>query len=56
MKHIMICKVCGNYSLKEICCGEKCVKVGPPKYKVGDPYAKYRRIVKLEDYKEKGLI
>tara|TARA_Y100000310_G_C20509416_1_gene728062 strand:- start:492 stop:662 length:171 start_codon:yes stop_codon:yes gene_type:complete len=56
MKHIMTCNVCGNYSLKDVCCKEKCIKVGPPKFKPKDPYAKYRRTVKLKEYKEQGFL
>lgn len=42
--------------MKEICCGEKSVKVGPAKFKPEDPYADYRRKVKKEQLIERGLI
>ena len=56
MKHIMKCTKCGNYSMKELCCGIKTVNSGPPKFSPEDVYGEYRRKAKLETYKKQGVI
>ena len=57
MKHILKCPSCGNYTMKEDCgCGGRAVTVIPPKYRVEDKYAKYRRKVKEEELKKRGLL
>ena len=57
MKHILKCKACGRYSLKEACvCGGKAKSPCPPKYSPEDNYGKYRRQAKKEIYSEKGFI
>jgi len=37
-------------------CGQEAVKHVPPKYSPVDKYGKYRRKVKLQSFKESGLI
>lgn len=57
MKHILKCKSCGNYTMKETCsCGSEAVKAGPAKYSPQDAYAKYRRAAKAEAMKKAGLL
>jgi len=47
MKHILRCKKCGKYTMKEKCsCGGIAVTVRPPKFSIEDKYAKYRREAK----------
>ena len=53
MKHILKCKKCGEYGLRENClCGGKKVSPAPPKYSPDDKYGKYRREYK----KQNGLL
>ncbi|MBS3121488.1 ribosome biogenesis protein [Candidatus Woesearchaeota archaeon] len=56
MQHILKCQKCNKYTLKKECCGEKTIETKPPKYSPEDKYAKYRREVKADDRKGKGLI
>ena len=58
MKHILRCKGCGAYTLKETCpeCNKEAVKPVPPKYSPVDKYGKYRRKVKLQSLKKDDLI
>lgn len=57
MKHILKCTKCGKYTMEEGCsCGSKAALAVPPKYSPEDKYAEYRRQVKKEDLKNKGLI
>ncbi len=57
MKHILKCKSCGSYTLKEKCkCGEKAFMVKPAKYSPEDAYAKYRIISKQEERKRNNMI
>ncbi|MFC1751305.1 nucleolar RNA-binding Nop10p family protein [Pseudomonadota bacterium] len=56
-KHLLKCQECGKYSMKEKCsCGGKAINIKPPKYSPEDPYAKYRREAKEEDWKKKGYL
>ncbi|MCX6778058.1 MAG: RNA-protein complex protein Nop10 [Candidatus Micrarchaeota archaeon] len=45
-KKIMRCRVCGKYTMRETCCGEKTASAHPPKFSPEDKYAHYRRIAK----------
>ncbi len=56
--HILKCKECGTYTLKDKCpeCGSSAVSQIPAKYSPEDPYGKYRREAKKEMLKEKGLL
>jgi H/ACA ribonucleoprotein complex subunit 3 len=58
MKHILKCRECNIYTMKENCekCGTKTVPVKPPKYSPEDKYSKYRRIASLENRKKEGLV
>lgn len=57
MKHILRCRDCGNYTMKESCiCGGVAVNPKPPKYSPEDHYARYRREAKEEDLKRQGLL
>ena len=57
MTNLLKCTVCGKYTLNETCsCGGKALSPKPPKYSPEDPYAKYRRIAKKEEWKEKGYL
>jgi len=57
MIHILRCKACGKYSLKEDClCGGKATLIIPPKFSPLDKYAEYRRKIKMAEWKEKGLV
>ena len=58
MKHILKCKSCGAYTLKDKCskCGEEVLRPIPPKYSPDDKYGKYRRKVKLSSLEKDGLI
>lgn len=57
MKHILKCKACGRYTLKEKCdCGEKALSMKPAKYSPKDAYAIYRIKVKEKERKKQGLI
>jgi H/ACA ribonucleoprotein complex subunit 3 len=56
--HILKCKECGTYTVREKCpkCGGEAVPTIPAKYSPEDPYGKYRREAKKEMLKEKGLL
>ena len=58
MKKILICKICHNYTMKQECseCGGKTVEAKPAKFSLDDKYAAYRREVKEEERRRKGLI
>jgi len=54
MLHILKCRECGSYGLKEKCsCGATRVKPKPPKYSPEDKYGKYRREYKEEQKESK---
>ncbi|MBU0981002.1 MAG: RNA-protein complex protein Nop10 [Nanoarchaeota archaeon] len=54
---LLKCKSCDRYTMKEECpCGGKAVLPQPPKYSPQDKYARYRRMAKMEDRSERGLI
>ncbi|MGM5482073.1 MAG: nucleolar RNA-binding Nop10p family protein [Nanobdellota archaeon] len=56
-KHIYFCKYCHEYTLKEVCsCKNKSITPKPPKYSPEDKYGDYRRKVKRDTFREKGLI
>ena len=46
------CKQCGEYTLKDICpsCEVKTSVIYPARYSPEDKYAKYRRIMKKEQW------
>ena len=48
------CPKCGEYTLKDTCCGSKTVTAHPAKYSPDDRYGKYRRISVAEEYGENG--
>ncbi|MBN2566831.1 RNA-protein complex protein Nop10 [Candidatus Woesearchaeota archaeon] len=57
MQHILKCRACGRYTLKEACpCGGEAVNPKPAKYSPEDHYAKYRREAKREDLERQGLV
>ncbi len=58
MRHILKCKSCKVYTMNKECpkCGQETVKPVPPKYSPADKYGRYRRKVKLQSFKEGGLI
>jgi len=58
MKKIRYCEKCKEYTLKNECikCGEKSILKKPQKYSLEDPKAKYRREIKKEILKERGLL
>ncbi|HLC97363.1 MAG TPA: RNA-protein complex protein Nop10 [Candidatus Nanoarchaeia archaeon] len=55
--HIRKCASCGKYTLKEHCpaCGSSTMQPKPPKFSPEDKYGGYRRTVKKEELKGKGL-
>lgn len=58
MKHILKCRKCGNYTLKEKCphCGSVAITIRPPKFSLEDKFGSYRRKAKLETLKESDLL
>jgi len=58
MKHILLCKPCGAYTLRDKCpkCGKGTLRPIPPKYSPEDKYGHYRRKVKLPSLKKADLI
>ncbi len=58
MKKILTCKTCNIYTMKQECptCSGKTVEARPPRFSLDDKYASYRREVKENELKEKGLI
>ena len=58
MKHILKCKKCSNYTLKEKClhCGSDAVTIRPPKFSLEDKFGSYRRKAKFETLKKSGLL
>jgi len=57
MKNILRCPSCGKYTMKKSCsCGNSAVSPKPPKFSPEDKYSGYRRRVKKEVLKEKGLL
>lgn len=56
MMHILKCDD-GTYTLSEKCDdGSTAISPRPPKYSPEDNYGKYRREVKLQERKDKGLL
>lgn len=56
MLHILKCKNCSNYTLKERCkCGGIAVTVRPPRYSPEDQYGVYRRKAKKNELEKRGL-
>jgi len=57
-KHIMVCKKCKVYTMKDKCpiCGETTVEAKPPKFSIQDRYGKYRREAKRKMLMEAGLL
>ncbi|MFW5991457.1 MAG: nucleolar RNA-binding Nop10p family protein [Candidatus Nanoarchaeia archaeon] len=55
-RHIMFCKLCQNYTMKESCCDQKAVSSKPPKYSPEDKYAEYRRRVKRPELEKEELL
>jgi len=43
MKKLRKCTKCGNYTMEESHCGAPTKSAHPPKFKMTDKYAKYRR-------------
>jgi len=58
MNHILKCKICQNYTLQAKCpkCSGEAISQIPPKYSPEDKYGKYRREVKAEGLRQKGLL
>ncbi|MBD3163571.1 RNA-protein complex protein Nop10 [Candidatus Woesearchaeota archaeon] len=58
MRHILKCKACNAYTMKEACpkCAEKTSTAAPPKYSPDDKYAKYRRIAKEGERKKESIL
>jgi H/ACA ribonucleoprotein complex subunit 3 len=58
MKHILKCKKCGGYTLKEICplCGSSAITIRPPKFSLEDKFGAYRRKAKFEILKKRDLV
>lgn len=58
MKHILKCKKCSSYTLKEICpkCGSPAVTIKPPKFSLEDKFGKFRRKAKFETLKKRDLL
>ena len=57
MKHIFKCTICSKYTMKEVCgCGNKTLSAKPLKYVPNDKYNSYRRKIKVEEYKKRGLL
>ncbi|MFH1064278.1 MAG: RNA-protein complex protein Nop10 [Candidatus Woesearchaeota archaeon] len=56
--HILQCPGCKRYTIKDKCpnCGGAPIQVIPAKYSPEDPYGKYRREVKKDALKDKGLL
>jgi len=48
MKHILFCKKCNTYTMKEEHCGVKTISNKPAKYSPEDRFGKYRRIAKKQ--------
>ena len=57
MRHILRCEKCSQYTMNEMCkCGGKAANPLPPKYSPEDKYGSYRRKVKEESLKKRGLL
>lgn len=57
MKHILKCRKCSTYTMKEKCkCGGKAVTVKPQKYSPEDKYASYRRKAKRQLLEKEGIL
>lgn len=54
MKHILKCTSCSKYTLEKSCHGETVLPI-PAKFSIEDKYGEYRRKVKKEELKKKGL-
>ena len=51
-KHLMKCKVCGSYTMKDKHCDRKTISPKPMKYSPEDRLGRYRRIAK----RQQGLV
>ncbi len=57
MKHILKCKTCGSYTMKEKCsCGGEAVLAKPAKYSPEDKFGYLRRKAKKEQLAIEGSI
>jgi len=58
MNKILYCQKCKTYTLNEICsiCGNPTILRAPPRYSQKEQIAKYRRKMKKDILKRKGLI
>jgi len=57
MKHILYCKTCSKYTMKEKCtCGNKAESTKPAKYSPEDKYGSYRRKARAEVLHARGLL
>jgi H/ACA ribonucleoprotein complex subunit 3 len=57
MRRILRCSACNVYTMKDLHdCGSKSILPVPAKWSPEDKYGKYRREVKKEELKEKGLV
>ena len=58
MNHILKCPRCKEYTLQEKCpfCNVETYRPVPAKYSPEDRYGHYRRLAKLEERKQKGLL
>ncbi len=56
MKHILKCSVCGQYTMKDACCGRKTINPKPMKFSPEDAYGKYRREAKKPELKMRDLL
>lgn len=54
MKHILYCEKCRNYTMKDVCCGQKTVSTKPPRYT--PKFAQYRAKARKEDLQKRGLL
>jgi H/ACA ribonucleoprotein complex subunit 3 len=57
MKRIYKCVACFTYTLESKCpkCSAEALEPKPPKFSLEDKYSSYRREVKKEGLKKKGL-
>ncbi len=55
MKHIMKCPKCSSYTMKDECCA-KTAPCKPLKYSPEDKYGQYRRKLKEDELKKRGLL
>ncbi len=57
-RHIFLCPKCKEYTMEKVCkkCSSETSTVKPPKYSPDYKYDGYRRQIKEEERKSKGLI